>query len=96
METVKVIKLKFPITDGDKVISELKFRQAELIDMQDLPLNPADWKWLHFLPIAVRLTGEMTHVLTQLKPIDGVEVMGFLGEHLLGGSPETGASPLPS
>ena len=89
-QIIKTYKLRHPVKDGDDTIAELKFRAATMKDLLELPVNAGTWKFEHLVPIAVRLCGEMSHVIEKLHPSDAMEVVGFLGEHLLGDSPATG------
>jgi hypothetical protein len=90
MELPVTIKLKRPIYEGSREITELVFnREPEAADLYDIEYSGNSSNIRETIKLASRLTGEPFPILGKLKMVDLKDVNKVVSDFLLDGQ-ETG------
>lgn len=75
-EWPKIVKLKHPVTFGEEVIEELKFRRGKLGDIKGMKLG-SEVAANDLCLIAARMAGQPPKVIEMLDVEDGGEVLSI-------------------
>lgn len=88
------LKLQYPISFGDRLITDLFFRRAKAKDMKNLPADPG----MQTIALISRLTSEPPSVIDEMDATDlgaaGEILEDFLPGFRRTGNPSSAGSPI--